>query len=107
IATIKVTIILNDCAIRNAYNGFLLLWLNKSLKLVSSPMEVNAKANQRPCKLFKLPFTASTVSAEITKENNKEAKTKPITNFGNRSQIIPNVGFCSFILSSPDFETVQ
>src|SRR5690606_32961226 len=96
----KVTITLNVCAIKNAYSGFLLLWLNKSLKLVSRPIDVKASANQRPCKLFKLPFTASTVSGEITKENNNEANTKPITNLGNRSQIRPTVGFC-FLTSSP------
>src|SRR5690606_3430588 len=89
----SVTITLKPCAIINAYNGFLLLCLKRSLKLVSKPMLVNAKATQSPCTLFMLPLTACTVSGEIKKENNNDAATKPITNLGKRSQITPKVGF--------------
>ena len=53
---IKVTMTLNPCAIKNAKNGFLLCLENKSVKLVSSPILVNAKANHKPCKFLRLPF---------------------------------------------------
>lgn len=47
-AMISVMIILNNWAIKKAYKGFLLLLENKSLKLVSKPILVKAKANQIP-----------------------------------------------------------
>ena len=92
---IRVMMTLNVCAIKKAYNGFLLLLENKSLKLVSKPMLVNAKANQIPCKFFKLSFMPSLSSGAIKNEKTREATIKPMTNLGKRSQITPKVGLDS------------
>ena len=94
-AMMSVMTTLNDCAIKKAYNGFLLLLANKSLKFVSNPMLVKAKANQRPCRFFKLSFTPSLTSGAIRKEKIREAAIKPMTNLGKRSQITFKVGLDS------------
>ena len=87
--------ILNNCAIRKAYKGFLLFCLKRSAKFVSKPILVNARANHSPCKFFKLSFTEAVVAGEIKKENKREAAINPRTNFGNRSQMTLPVGFVS------------
>lgn len=91
-ATSKVNTTLNNCAIKKANKGFLLLLLNKSLKLVSKPILVKAKANHNPCKFFNPSLTISLVSAERIKEKSREATINPMTNLGKRSQITPKVG---------------
>lgn len=78
-AITNVSMILKVCAIRNAYNGFLLLCTNSSLKFVSRPIDVKASANHKPCILFNSALTLLICSALITKENSKDAKTKPRT----------------------------
>lgn len=55
-AIINVTITLNNCAIKKAYNGFLLLLLNRSLKLVSNPILVKANANQIRLQILQTVF---------------------------------------------------
>src|ERR1700754_5174078 len=89
IKTLKV------CAIKNAYNGFLLFSAKRSLKLVSKPILVKASANHKPCKFFRLSLICAPVSADTTKENSNDAPIKPNTNFGKRSQITLRVGFLS------------
>ncbi len=99
---ISVMIMLNNCAIKKANNGFLLLLLNKSLKLVSKPILVKAKANQIPCKFFNPSLTASRASDVRKKEKSKEAAMKPMTNLGKRSQITFRVGL-EAVASAPIF----
>src|SRR5690606_33161509 len=98
----SVTMTLKVWAIKNAYNGFLLSCTKRSLKFVSRPMEVNARVNQSPCRFFKLPFTASTFSGDITNEKSRDANTNPRTNFGKRSQMIFKVGLSRLVSSSTD-----
>jgi NaMN:DMB phosphoribosyltransferase len=52
-------------------------------------------------------LTSDTVSGETTKENNNDAKTKPTTNLGKRSQISFSVGLSRLVSSSTDFAYVQ
>ena len=93
IATISVTTILNSCAVKNAYSGRCVVELKRSLNRVSSPMLVNASTNHRVCMLLSPPFTLPICSGDRKKENSSEAAINPRINFGNRSQITPNVGF--------------
>ena len=102
-AMASVTIMLNSCAIKNAYSGVLLFCLKRSAKFVSNPMLVKASANQRPCKFFKLSFTPAVVSGQIKNENKIEAPINPNTNFGKRSHITISDGFVLASLAAECF----
>jgi hypothetical protein len=106
-AIASVMKILNTCAIKKAYKGFLLFCLNKSEKFVSKPMLVKASANHKPCKFFKLSFTVAVVSGEIKNEKRRDAAIKPKTNFGNLSQITFAVGLALTLFSEECFVYVQ
>ena len=70
-------------------------FFTRSANLASSPIDTNAKANQRVRNAFKKPDTCLVVSAGIRNEKRSEATIKPTTNFGNRSQMTARVGFVS------------
>ena len=81
---------------RNAYNGLRFSLVKMSRKRVSSPIQTKAMLNQ----MFWYPFIVSpaclTVSASRAKEKTREARIKPMTNFGKRSQMTRVVGFSAW-----------
>lgn len=88
----KVKMILNVCAVRNAFKEALFSFVNISLKRVSKPMQTNAIEKNIPWKFLAMAlyFTiAPSISTPPLNQmlNTAEATTIPKTNFGKRCHI--------------------
>ena len=107
VATIKVNMILNVCAVKNAFSDGVFSFVKISLKRVSKPIHTNAIEKNIPWKFLAMAlyFTiAPSISTPPLNQmlNTAEATIIPKTNFGKRCQIVTPFVSMTLLVSRTD-----
>lgn len=106
-ATINVKMILNVCAVKNAFKDGVFSFVKISLKRVSKPIQTKAIEKNIPWKFLVIALYFTIVPSMSTPPlnqmlNTADATTIPKTNLGKRCQIIVPLVSMTLLVSRTD-----